>query len=97
MRPVSNRMQFRNRNLLPSGEAAVAGSGLGQLFGSGSWNRPLANADEDRRGYLVDEWYMGCNCTFFFIVSFGCATTGSKTEGRKLNDIYNGLLKVQIK
>ena len=37
---------------------------------------------------------MGCNTLFFFILSFGCALPVSKTEGQKLKDIYNGLLKV---
>ena len=32
--------------------------------------------------------------SFFFIVLFGCEIPISKTEGRKLKDMYNGLLKV---
>ena len=32
--------------------------------------------------------------SFFFIVSFVCAIPGSMTEGQKLKDIYNELLKV---
>ena len=35
--------------------------------------------------------------SFFLIVLFGCAILGSTTEGTKLMDIYNGLLKVKIK
>ena len=34
---------------------------------------------------------------YLFIVSFGCAIPGSKTEVRKLKDIYDGLLELQIK
>ena len=45
-------------------------------------------------GIWVDEWYMGCNSLFLFILSFGFAIPGSTPEGRKTKDIYNGLLKV---
>ena len=52
MRPVSDRMQFGNRTLWPSGEAAVVGSGLGRSLVSSPRNRPLEKADEDGRGDL---------------------------------------------
>ena len=32
--------------------------------------------------------------SFLFTVSFGYEIPGSRKEGRKLKDIYNGLLKV---
>ena len=50
-------------------------------------------------GIWVDNW-LGCiwyNSLFFFIVTFGCETPDSKIEGRKLENIQNGLLKVYIK
>ena len=50
--PVSNRMQFGNRTLRPSGEAALAGSGLVMSLVSSPRNRPLEKLDEDVRGYL---------------------------------------------
>ena len=49
-RPVSNQIQFGNLTLQTSGEAAVAGYGLGRSLGSGPWNRPLEKAGEDVRG-----------------------------------------------
>ena len=52
MRPVSYWMQFDNSTLRPSGEAAVAGSGLGRSLGSRPRNRPLETADEDGWGDL---------------------------------------------
>ena len=45
----------------------------------------------------VDEWLGGrwdVTLSFFFIVLFGCATSGSMTEGQKLKDVHNGLLNV---
>ena len=45
----------------------------------------------------MDEWLGGrwdVTLSFFFIVSFVCAITGSTAEGQKIKDIYNGLLKV---
>ena len=51
-RPVSDWMQFSNNTLWNSGEAAVAGSGLGQPLVSSPRNRPLEKADEDGRGDL---------------------------------------------
>ena len=51
-RPVYDWMQFRNHTIQPSGEAAVAGYGLGRSFISRPWNRLLEKADEDRRGDL---------------------------------------------
>ena len=48
----------------------------------------------------MDEW-LGCRwyvtISFFCIVAFGCETPGSTTEGQKLTDTQNGLLKVLIK
>ena len=49
MSPISDRMQFGNFNLLPSGEAAVEGYGLGRSLGSSSWNRTLEKSEEDIR------------------------------------------------
>ena len=37
---------------------------------------------------------MGCNSLFFFVLLFGREIPGSKTEGQKLKNIFNGLLKV---
>ena len=45
-------MQFRNLTLWPSGEAVVAGYGLGQSLGLSPQNRPLEKADDEGRGYL---------------------------------------------
>ena len=48
-------------------------------------------------GIWVDEWLGGrwdVTISFLFIVSFGCATTGSAAEGPKPKDTQNGLLKV---
>ena len=67
-RPISDWMQFGNRTIRPSGEEEVAGSGLGRSLGSIPWNRPPENADKSGRGIWVDEWLMGCNYLFFFIV-----------------------------
>ena len=50
--PISNQMQFGNRTLRPSGEAAVTGSGLGCSLVLSPWNRPLEKADKDGRGGL---------------------------------------------
>ena len=41
MRPVSDRIQFGNRTLWPSVDAAVTGSGLGRSLGLRPWNRLL--------------------------------------------------------
>ena len=49
---VSDRMQFGNRTSWPSGEAELAGSGLGRSLESSPWDRPLEKADEDGRGNL---------------------------------------------
>ena len=40
-RPVSGRIQFQNSNLRPSGEVAVAGSGLGRSLILSPRNRTL--------------------------------------------------------
>ena len=48
----------------------------------------------------MDEWLRvgwDVNLSFFFIVLFGCTTPISMTEGTKLKDTQNGLLKVLIK
>ena len=50
--PISDRMQFGNRTLRPSGKAAVAGSGSVRSFLSIPWNIPLEKADEGGRGDL---------------------------------------------
>ena len=51
-RTVSDRMQFSNITLRPSGEAAVAGYQLGQSLVSIPLNRSLEKLDENVRGYL---------------------------------------------
>ena len=48
----------------------------------------------------MDYWLGGIwdvTLSFFCIVSFGCATPISMTEGPKLKDTQNGPLKVYIK
>ena len=49
MRPISNLIKFGNHTLWPSGEAAVAGSGLGRSLGLSPWNRTLDKEDKDGR------------------------------------------------
>ena len=51
-RLVSDCMQFGNHTLRPSGETAVAGSGLGWSLVSSPQNRLLEKAGEDERGHL---------------------------------------------
>ena len=51
-RPVSDQIQFRNSNLRPSGEVAVAGSGLGRSLALSPSNRPLEKVNEDGKGGL---------------------------------------------
>ena len=49
---VSKWVQFGNRTLRHSGEAAVAGNGSGRSLVSRPHNRLIEKADEDGRGYL---------------------------------------------
>ena len=50
--PVSDRMQFRNCTIWPSGEVEVAGSGPGWSLGSSPWNRPFQKTEMYGGGYL---------------------------------------------
>ena len=52
MHPVSDRIQFMNHTLPPSGETAVAGSGLRRSLGLIPWNTLIENLDKDGRVYL---------------------------------------------
>ena len=50
--PVSDQIQFGDFTIWTSGEAVVAGYGLGQSLGLSPQNRPLEKADDEGRGYL---------------------------------------------